>query len=103
MVLCYLAGAAFCWYYARTCSGQYCGYVVVVPVLPWIVIAERFLDHDMAFYAYGLIFAINIALAYSVGSGIGWALRKLFKRAVPVNSEPPAKTHRDRGVKRKVS
>jgi len=83
LVLLYLAGTAFCWYYARTCSGQYCGYVIVIPVLPWIVLVERFLDHDLAYFAYGLIILFNITLAYLIGHGTGWCFKKLFIKPAP--------------------
>lgn len=93
LVLLYLAGTAFCWYYARSCSGQYCGYVVVIPVLPWIIFVERFIDHDLAFYAYGFIFLTNIVAAYWTGKGIGWLLRALFRiiRPKKVSPKPAAR------------
>ncbi len=79
----YVLLLVWAWIYAKTCTGTYCGMMVLLPVIPWIMLADRFLTEKFMMVSYIVMILLNIGLIYLIGCGftrVGqWISRSLNK------------------------
>ena len=79
-----ITGSIF--YYAFTCSGWYCGVVMVLPIMPWPLLMEAIPDWrvlfgflDSVFGAFVFLF-LNIIILYFIGVLIERMVRNIKNR-----------------------
>ena len=53
--------------YSFFCTWQYCGLLIIVPILPWAIILEGWLGLSIPWAAYPLFLLINVVVVYSIG------------------------------------
>ncbi len=76
----YLIVAIIMLIYSYLCSGMYCGLVVLLPIMPWPFVFERFISDS--FFIFFILVALNSIILYYLGWLISLFLRKinLFQR-----------------------
>ncbi len=71
-LLFFLLIAGFAFYESQTCSGMYCGFILMLISLPWIFL---FKDIVLIFPIFGMVsvfisIAINAVLSFYIGVGL---------------------------------
>ncbi|MEK7538878.1 MAG: hypothetical protein AAB552_03495 [Patescibacteria group bacterium] len=73
-------------YYAFTCSGEYCGFIILLPIMPWPLLAEviprsqqLFGVLNSPFGAFVFLF-LNVAIIYFAGALIESLIKKIKSR-----------------------
>lgn len=74
----YLLVTAYFFYEAFTCSGMYCGFILVLPIMPWNFILDGWVQGSWFVYAMSVL--ANTVLLYLVGHFLGIGFRKIFKK-----------------------
>ncbi len=61
--------------YSYLCSGMYCGLVVLLPIMPWPLVFERFISDS--FFVFFILVALNSIILYYLGWLVSLMLRKI--------------------------
>jgi len=61
--------------YAYTCGNEVCGYIALVPAVPWLFLGSIDLSDTSFIILFLFSIAINTVLVYFIGAGI----QKLFR------------------------
>lgn len=75
LVSLYLVAIIFIFVYANTCSGEFCGMVLVLPTMPWPFLLEGILPDSM--FVFFILVALNSGILYGFGCLIGSLIQKL--------------------------
>lgn len=76
--LVYLLVTAYFFYQAFTCSGMYCGFILVLPIMPWNFLLEGWIQGS--WFVYAILLLVNFCIFYSVGHFFGLFVRRIFSR-----------------------
>lgn len=56
------------------CSSLYCKVLLIIPILPWAIFLEKWLDLSIPWATYPLFLLLNVVIIYSMGVSIEMAL-----------------------------
>ena len=73
-VLLYLAVTLIVWIYAYTCSGMYCGLILLLPIMPWAFLLGGIINDSI--FVFFVLVAFNSVLVYY----LGWLIDRLIKK-----------------------
>jgi hypothetical protein len=60
--------------YAKTCSGMFCGMVMVLPTMPWVLILEGLIEDSI--FVFFILVILNSGILY----GLGYLLSSILKK-----------------------
>ena len=74
-VLLYLIATIIFWVVSSTCSGMFCGLILVFPIMPWVFLLEGVIGDSIIIYL--VLVVLNSLIFYTLGWLISLFIKKL--------------------------
>jgi hypothetical protein len=65
----------FVWINGFTCNGEFCGFIILLPVLPWVMYPNPLFEVG-GWVTYAFFVILNLAIVYFAG----FFIEKIYKR-----------------------
>ena len=73
LVSLYLIATITIWVYTNACSGMYCGLILILPIMPWVLLLEKIISDSI--FVFFILMILNSTIIYS----FGWLISRLIK------------------------
>lgn len=74
----YLLLTGYFFYEAFMCVGMYCGFILVLPIMPWNFLLDGWVQGS--WFVYAMLLFVNFSICYSLGHFFGFVARLIFSR-----------------------